>query len=112
MTSDIGRKLKQLRKDKGMTQEDVAVQVDITRSTISNYEIGRRTPHLKDLQKLAAIFNVGLDYFGLSEKDETFELLQRAKEVFKSDEVDRITKESLYQEFMKLYLEMKGNELK
>lgn len=111
MSKDIGRKLKQLRKGRGMTQEDIAEKVKITRSTISNYEIGRRTPHMKDLQKLAKIFNVGLDYFGISEKDEAIDLLERAKEVFQSPEVDRITKEELYQEFMQLYLEMKrGNK--
>lgn len=93
-----------------MTQEDVADKVKITRSTISNYEIGRRTPHLKDLQKLAAVFNVGLDYFGISEADEAIDLLERAKEVFKSEYVDKHTKEELYQEFMKLYLEMKRGE--
>ncbi len=107
MTNDIGRKLKQLRKSRGMTQEDVAEKVKITRSTISNYELGRRTPHLKDLQKLAKIFNVGLDYFGISDADEAIDLLERAKEVFQNPDVDRITKEELYQEFMKLYLQMK-----
>lgn len=110
MTEDIGRKIKQLRKGRGMTQEDVADKVKITRSTISNYEIGRRTPHLKDLQKLAKVFNVGLDYFGISAKDEAIDLLERAKEVFKSQDVDQATKEELYQEFMKLYLELKGRD--
>ncbi|MGA4517374.1 helix-turn-helix domain-containing protein [Solibacillus silvestris] len=108
MTKDIGRKLKQLRKNQRMTQEDVADRVNITRSTISNYEIGRRTPHLKDLQKLANVFGVGLDYFGISAKDEAIDLLERAREVFNSPDVDKITKEELYREFMKLYLNMKG----
>lgn len=90
-----------------MTQEDVATKVGITRSTISNYEIGRRTPHLKDLQKLADVFNVGLDYFGISPKDEAIDLLERAREVFNNEAIDRFTKEELYQEFMQLYLDLK-----
>lgn len=106
MSEHIGKKLKQLRKSRGMTQEQVAEKVDITRSTISNYEIGRRTPHLKDLSALAGVFGVGLDYFGISAKDEAFELIARAKEIFESDEVPRETKEALYREMMKLYLEM------
>ena len=108
MSEYIGKKLKQLRKSKGMTQEQVAERVDITRSTISNYEIGRRTPHLKDLSALAGVFGVGLDYFGISTKDETFEVIARAKEIFESPDVPRETKEGLYREMMKLYLQMEG----
>ena len=110
MSEHIGKKLKQLRKSKGLTQEQVSEKVDITRSTISNYEIGRRTPHLKDLSALAGVFGVGLDYFGVSEKDDAFELIARAKEIFESKDVPRETKEELYREMMKLYLEMERND--
>ena len=110
MSEVIGKKLKQLRKSKGLTQEQVAEKVDITRSTISNYEIGRRTPHLKDLSALAGVFGVGLDYFGISPKDEAFDLISRAKEIFESNEVSVETKEELYREMMKLYLNMERND--
>lgn len=110
MSEHIGKKLKQLRKSKGLTQEQVAEKVDITRSTISNYEIGRRTPHLKDLSALAGVFGVGLDYFGLSAKDDAFEVISRAKEIFECEEVPRETKEELYREMMKLYLQMERND--
>lgn len=106
----IGKKLKQLRKSKHMTQEDVAAKVAITRSTISNYEIGRRTPHLKDLSALADVFGVGLDYFGISPKDEAFDLISRARDIFESPDVSRDTKEELYREMMKLYLEMERDD--
>lgn len=112
MSEIIGSKLRQLRKAKKLTQEEVAEKVDITRSTISNYEIGRRTPHLKDLQKLAQVFGVGLDYFGICAKNEVFDLLARAKEVFESEDVPIEEKEELYQEFMKLYLDLKGSNKK
>ena len=108
--NDIGFKLKHLRKSRKMTQQDVSerVKADISRSTISNYEIGRRTPHLKDLTALAELFGVGLDYFGISTKDEVFELMARAKELFKDENVEEETKEDLYREFMKMYLDLKG----
>lgn len=105
----IGKKLKELRMNRGMTQDEVAKKIKITRSTISNYEIGRRTPHLTDLQKLAKVFNVGLDYFGISQKDETVELLAKAKLVFKNENVSKEKKEKLYREFMKLYLKIKDD---
>ncbi|KYJ85519.1 helix-turn-helix domain-containing protein [Sulfurovum riftiae] len=37
---EIGNRLKTLRKEKGMTQEDVAVQLGITRQTLSKLEKG------------------------------------------------------------------------
>lgn len=110
MTKEIGKKIKELRKSKGLTQDEVAAKVDITRSTISNYEIGRRTPHLKDLQKIADTFGVGLDYFGVAQQDEVFNALMRAKHVFDSPEISSEEKEELYQAFMQMYLKMKGND--
>lgn len=110
MSEIIGKKLKQLRKLRGMTQEDVAERVNITRSTISNYEIGRRTPNLKDLSELAAVFGVGLDYFGIAPIDESFDLISRARDIFESPDVSRGTKNHLYREMMKLYLELEENE--
>lgn len=108
MSQDIGRKIKQLRKARKITQEDLAERVKIKRSTISNYEIGRRTPHLKDLQKLAESFGVGLDYFGVHSTDEVFDVLARAKDVFENDKISDTAKEELYMEFMKMYLNLKG----
>ena len=108
MSKEIGTRLRQLRKSKKLTQEELADKCDVPRSTLSNYEIGRRTPHLRDLQKFATFYGVGLDYFGINEKDEVFDLLVRAKEVFQSPHINAEVKEELYREFMKLYLEVKG----
>jgi transcriptional regulator with XRE-family HTH domain len=104
----IGLKIRQLRKNKRMTQQELADKLEVTRSTISNYEIGRRTPHLKDLQRIAVMFGVSIDYFGVTTQNEAFELLTRAKEVFESDEIAGETKEEIYHELMKLYLNLKG----
>lgn len=107
MQNDIGMKLKQLRKDKCLSQQELADRAKITRSTISNYEIGRRTPHLKDLQRLATILGVGLDFFGVQPQDEAFELVARAKQVFDNPNIEVDVKEELYRSFMKIYLDMK-----
>lgn len=107
MKEEIGFKLKQLRKERGLTQQEVADKLDITRSTISNYEIGRRTPHLKDLQVLSEMYGAGLDFFGVTQTDEAFDLLVRARQVFESPQICAETKEQLYREFMKLYLNVK-----
>ena len=103
----IGIKIKNLRKSRKMTQEDFAERIGVSRSTLSCYEIGQRTPSLKTLQEIAQIFGIGLDYFGVSVKDDAFDLLTRAKEVFENEDISTETKEELYHEFMKLYLKVK-----
>lgn len=110
MSKEIGRKLKQLRKEKGLTQEEAAKRLKITRSTISNYEVGRRSPHLKDLQKIGDFYGAGLEFFGVTQTDEALDLLIRAREVFSSPDVRPETKENLYREFMKLYLDLTREE--
>lgn len=90
-----------------MTQEEFAEKLQISRSTLSCYETGQRTPNIKTLQEVAEIFGVGLDYFGLTEKNEAFDLLARAQDVFESPNVSKETKEQLYLAFMKLYLNIK-----
>ena len=107
MNNNIGIKIKQLRKGLKLTQEEFAAKINVSRSTLSCYEVGQRTPSMKTLQDIAQICGIGLDFFGLGSKDEAFDLLARAKDVFESDDVPTATKEELYFEFMKLYLEMK-----
>lgn len=56
MSADIGKKIKYLRKSKGLTQEDLSLKLggDPSRSTLSNYEIGRKTSleiELKEIEK-------------------------------------------------------------
>ena len=79
----------------------------ITRATVSNYEVGRRSPHISELKRIADVYGVGLDYFGIVASDEVFDLISRAREVFKSEAVPKEKKEDLYKEIMRLYLEIK-----
>lgn len=105
--ANIGDKLKTLRKGRKMTQDQVAEAFGISRGAVSNYEIGRRKPSINELQAFAEFYGVPLDYFGdQGQKDELFDLLSRAKVIFQDDGVSRATKEELYREFMKLYLEL------
>lgn len=103
---DIGRKLRTLRKGRKLTQQDVADRLGLVRATVSNYEVGKRTPHLSLLKKFAEFYGVTLDYFGVSTNDEIFELISRAREVFNNSDIPTETKENLYKEFMRLYLDL------
>ena len=58
----ISARLKQLRTEKGLTQEQTAKRVCVTRSTLSAYENGTRYPSYDVLVSLAYLFGVSTDY--------------------------------------------------
>lgn len=101
---EIGQKIKILRKTRGLTQQQLAEKLRVKRATISNYEIGRRSPHIKELEAIAEALNVGLDYFGFG-GSAAVDLVARAKVLFESD-ISAEEKQKAYKEIMKLYLNM------
>lgn len=107
MTTEIGKKLQQLRKGRKLSQQELADKLGISRATVSNYEVGRRAPHLSELQRFAEFYGVGLDHFGVASKDEVFDLITRAKAVFESDAVSSETKDELHLALMQFYLSIK-----
>jgi transcriptional regulator with XRE-family HTH domain len=50
-----------LRKMKGLSQENLAARLDITRQTLSKWELGEGSPDLEKSKMLADIFEVSLD---------------------------------------------------
>ena len=58
---EIGKKIMDLRKKKGLSQEELAEKVGIARQTISKWELGETSPDLKQAKELSKIFNVSLD---------------------------------------------------
>lgn len=105
--NEIGSKLKELRKTKKLSQDEVANGTGISRSSLSSYEIGRRTPALNQLVILANFYGVTLDYFGVVQEDEVFDLLIRAKKLFENESISLEDKQSLFDELMKFYINIK-----
>ena len=58
----LGDKLKSLRKQKGLTQVEVAKRIGISKAVVSSYEITDRRPSLESLVKLAKLYDVSTDY--------------------------------------------------
>lgn len=58
---DFGAKLKQLRLEEGLTQQQLADRIGVTKSVISYYELQERYPSPEVLTKLASIFHVTTD---------------------------------------------------
>ncbi|MEG0799194.1 MAG: helix-turn-helix transcriptional regulator [Bacilli bacterium] len=57
-----GERLKELRLKKGMKQQDLAVLLNLTKSSICCYEKGTRTPTIETLLDIISLFNVSSDY--------------------------------------------------
>lgn len=58
----IGERLSELRKDRGMSQQELADKLSLTKFTISSYEREKTMPSDEIKIELAKIFNISLDY--------------------------------------------------
>lgn len=57
----IGDKILELRKNTKMSQEKLAEKLDVTRQTISNWELGQTLPDIEQTKEISKIFNITLD---------------------------------------------------
>lgn len=58
----IGQRLKQLREEKGLSQQQLADLVNLSQQTIGHYEVERAEPSIKTLEMFADIFDTTTDY--------------------------------------------------
>lgn len=67
--ADFKTVFKNLRTARGLTQEELANQLGLSRSRVSMYELGEREPDFETTEMLADFFNVDIDYlFGRTDK--------------------------------------------
>ena len=59
---DVMKGLKQIRKKRKYSQQKVAMDLNISRESISYYENGQREPSLELLVQMSKYFNVSIDY--------------------------------------------------
>ena len=58
---DFAKRLKELRVSRGLTQDDLARELNLVKSSISMYENGKRKPSFEVLESIADYFNVNMD---------------------------------------------------
>lgn len=58
----LGTRIKELRKEFGLSQVELAAQMEVTKQTISNWENENIQPSIDMLVGLANVFNVTTDY--------------------------------------------------
>ena len=85
---EFNQKLQELRKQKGLTQEELAEKLYVSRTAISKWESGRGYPNIESLKAIAKFFSVTVD-----------ELLS-TDEVLTIAEEDSKQKEKLFRDLM------------
>ncbi|WP_270324674.1 XRE family transcriptional regulator [Lactococcus petauri] len=59
----VGAKIKEYRKSNGLKQDELAKKIGVGKTTISNYEVGLRSPKKPQMIKLSEVFGVAIDDF-------------------------------------------------
>lgn len=91
-------RLKELRKSKKLTQEDVSNYLNVSRATYNGYELEKYEPNIETLIKLSKFYNVSTDYilecnnqFDIGFLDqETKELVKQIK-LLNKEQKDRLS---------------------
>ena len=60
-SAKLGKNLKRIRTEKGITQGDIVRKIGVSRSFISNIENGKTNPTLSTISKLAKALRVSTD---------------------------------------------------
>ena len=79
---EFNNKLYELRKQKGFSQEELANRLNVSRQTISKWEVGESTPDMEKLVAISDLFEVSLDEL---EKGEEPKLAEPSEQIVKSE---------------------------
>jgi len=82
--SNIGERIKQLRLEKGWTQEVLAKLLGVSRLAVARWETGERRPRRKYIDRLAELFEVSVEeLLGVEAKEE-----KKGFKIFKASELE------------------------
>lgn len=100
----LGQKITKIRKEKKLSQVDVASFVGVSRDAISKYERDDIIPSVENANKIAQILGVSLDYL-MSEDDNLevvdIDMLNRMKEIQRLNEDDKTTVTKIIDAFIR-----------
>ncbi|WP_274421272.1 helix-turn-helix domain-containing protein [Blautia sp. XA-2221] len=82
---EIGKKLKNARVQSGMTQENVAEKINVSRQTISNWENEKSYPDIISVIALSDLYSISLDVL-LKGDEKMIEHLEESTNVVKSNQ--------------------------
>lgn len=84
---EIGKKLKNARVQSGMTQENVAEKINVSRQTISNWENEKSYPDIISVIELSNLYSISLDVL-LKGDEKMIEHLEESTNVVKATKND------------------------
>lgn len=65
----LAKRLRQLRKEKNITQSELGERLGVKRSCVANWESGARVPDIRTVTVMAKLFGVSIDYlYGRTDK--------------------------------------------
>ena len=67
---DFNNRFYQLRKQKGFSQEELANRLNVSRQTVSKWEVGDSTPDMEKLVAMSDLFDVSLDLLVMGKESE------------------------------------------
>ena len=76
-------KIVELRKQKGLSQEELAEQLGVSRQAISRWELGQTLPDIPNLLQLCEMFGVSADYLVRDEEQAAEKSDQSVKTIAK-----------------------------
>ena len=82
MIMEFNNKLYELRKLKGFSQEELANRLNVSRQTVSKWEIGESAPDMEKLVAISELFDISLDELVLdkaTKKEETSEQIVKSE---------------------------------
>lgn len=90
---ELGHRIAELRQLKGLSQEELARQVELSRSSLTQIELGNRKLHVLEFQRIAHVLKFSLDWFLSS--DFSLELFSEESEQGTNAQSYRIAKPTL-----------------
>ena len=82
---EFNNKLYSLRKQKGFSQEELANRLNVSRQTISKWEVGESTPDMENLVAISELFEVSLDELVLNRTLEVPEKAEPSEQIVRSE---------------------------
>ena len=76
---EFNNKLYDLRKKKGLSQEELANRLNVSRQTVSKWEVGDSTPDMEKLIAMSDLFGISLDELVLDKAPEPVTVVQPVK---------------------------------
>ena len=67
--NDFSEKLQLIRKNKGLTQEELAEKLSVSRQAVAKWKSGQVYPEITNLIQISNLFNATIDYLVLELKD-------------------------------------------